>query len=76
MKDKKRTKVLFKLKKKVYDQNPGLKELIEALMVKVCAEEGASPEQVFFILLFCCYLYHNAYSRKNLSKSVEDKFFV
>ena len=47
-----RTKVLFKLKKKVHDQNPGLKELIEALMVKVCAEEGVSPEQVFFILLF------------------------
>ena len=52
MKDKKRTKVLFKLKKKVHDQNPGLKELIEALMVKVCAEEGVSPEQVFFILFF------------------------
>ena len=52
MKDKKRIEVLFKVKKKVHDQTPGLKELKEALMVKVCAEEGVSPEPVFFILLF------------------------
>ena len=76
MKDKKRTKVLFKLKKKVHDQNPGLKELIEALMVKVCAEEGVSPDRYFLFCFFCCYLYYNAYSRKNLNKSLEDKFFV
>ena len=52
MKDKKRIEVLFKVKKKVHDQTPGLKELKEALMVKVYAEEGVSAEQVFFILLF------------------------
>ena len=37
-------------------------------MIEVCGEEGVYPEQVF---LFCCFLYHNVYSRKNLSKSVE-----
>ena len=42
--------------------------MIDASMIEVCGEEGVYPEQVF---LFCCFLYHNVYSRKNLSKSVE-----
>ena len=74
MKDKKRTKVLFKLKKKVHDQNPGLKELIEALMVNVCAEEGVSPEQVFFLFCFSLAVVFIiiAILEKNLNKSDED----
>ena len=42
-----------------------MQKVIDMLMIEVCAEEGVSTEQVFFILLFlyCC-LYHNCYSRK------------
>ena len=42
--------------------------MIDVSMIEICAEEGVYPELVFFILLF---LYHNVYSRKNLSTSVE-----
>ena len=45
-----------------------MQEMIDASMIEICAEEGEYPELVFFILLF---LYHNVYSRKNLSTSVE-----
>ena len=45
-----------------------MQEMIDASVIEVCGEEGVYPEQVF---LFCCFLYHNVYSRKNLSKGVE-----
>ena len=62
MKDKKKLDVLLQVIKRIYDKNPEMQEMIGALMMEVCAEEGVSPEQVFF--LFCCCLYHNGYSRK------------
>ena len=52
MKDKKRTEILLKFIKKVYNENPDLQKLIDVSMVEVCAEEGVSNEQVFFLLLF------------------------
>ena len=41
-----------------------------ASMIEVCAEEGVSPEQLFFILLFlCCCLYQQAtQEKKNLKR--------
>ena len=74
MKDKKKLEVLLKVKQRVCDKNVGSKEAMDSSMVEVCTEEGVSPEQVFFIFLFlCCCLYHNGYSRKNLSKSAEER---
>ena len=52
MKDKKKLVVLLKVKQSVDHKNPGMQEAIDASVIKVCAEEGLSPEQVFFILLF------------------------
>ena len=47
--------------------------MIDASMIEVWAEEGTSPEQLSFILLFvCCCLYHHGYSKKNLNTSVGD----
>ena len=51
MKDKKKLEVLLKVKKRIFDKNPGMQHTIDASMTDVCAEEGISPEQVFFILL-------------------------
>ena len=64
----KKTEVLLKVIQRVYDKNPGMQKVIDALMKEVCAEEGVSPEYVCFILLLslCC---HNGYSRK---KSKQD----
>ena len=65
MKDKKKLEVLLKVIKRIYDKNPGTQEMIDASIIEVCAEEGVSPEQVFFILLFLCScLYHNDYSKE------------
>ena len=52
MKDKKKLVVLLKVIQSVYHKNSGMQEVIDASVIKVCAEEGVSPEQVFFILLF------------------------
>ena len=64
MKNKK-TEVLLKVIQRVYDKNPGMQKVIDGLMKEVFAEEGVSPEYVFFILLLslCC---HNGYSRKKI----------
>ena len=77
MKDKvknesnKRVKVLLKFIQKNCDKNPEVQEMIDASMIEVCAEEGVSPEQIFFILLFlCCCRYHNGYSRKKIKTRV------
>ena len=51
MKDKKKLEVLLKVIKRIYDKNPGTQEMIDASIIEVCAEEGVSPEQVFFVLL-------------------------
>ena len=48
MKDKKKLEVLIKIIKIIYDKNAGMQEMIDLLMMEVCAEEGISPEQVFF----------------------------
>ena len=60
---------LLKVITGIYNKNPGMQEMIDAWMIEVCTEEDESPELVF---LFCCCLYHSGYSRKNLSKSVEE----
>ena len=64
MKDNRRAKGLIKVIQRIYDKNPEMRQ-VYALMIEVCTEEGVSPEQVFFILLFlyCC-LYHNGYYRR------------
>ena len=65
--------MLLKFIQRVYDKNSGMQEVIDASMIEMCAEEGVSPKQVFFILLFlCCCLYHNGYPRENLRKSVQE----
>ena len=51
MKDKKKIKILWKVMKRICDQNPEMQEVIDVLMVQVCTEEGISAEHVFFILL-------------------------
>ena len=69
MKDNKRVKDLLEVTQRIYYKNPEIQELIDASMIGVSAEEGVSPGQVFFILLFvCCYLYHNDYSRKKIKR--------
>ena len=44
MKNKKTLEVLVKVIQRVYDKNPGMQKVIDALMKEVCAEEGVSPE--------------------------------
>ena len=51
MKDKKKLEVLLKVIKRIYDKNPGLQEMMDVSIVEVCAEEGISPEQVFFYFI-------------------------
>ena len=51
-----------------------MQEVIDTLMIEVCAEKSASPEQVFFIL---CFFFPAVFiimviQEKNLNKSVED----
>ena len=73
MKENKKSEVLLKFIQRVCDKNSGMQEVIDASMIEVSTEEGVSPKQVFFILLFLCYcLYHDGYPRKNLSKSVQE----
>ena len=67
MKDKKKLEVLLKFIQRTYDKNPKMQKVIDAPMIEVCAEDGVSPEQVFFILVFlCCCLYHNGSSIKKI----------
>ena len=68
MRDKKKLEMLPKVIPRIYDKNPDVQEVTE-----ICVEQGASPEQAFFVLFFlCCCVYHNGYSRKNRNQSVED----
>ena len=62
MNDNKGVKVLLKVIQRIYNKNPEIQEVIYASMIEVCAEEGISPEQVFFILFFLCCCH--GYSRK------------
>lgn len=52
MKDKKRFEILWKVIKKVYDENPKLQKFIDALIAEVWAEESVSPKQVCFYFDF------------------------
>lgn len=52
---------------RIYNNSPELQEVMDLLMIEVCAEESVPPEHVFFyIAIFCCCLYHNDYSRKKI----------
>ena len=52
MKDQKELEILLNVIQSIYDKNPEIQEVIDASMIKICAEEGVSPEQVFFIFTF------------------------
>ena len=52
MKHNKRAKVLLKVIQRIYDKNPEIQEVIDALMIEVCAVEGVSPEQVILYFTF------------------------
>ena len=57
MKDDKRIKVLLKFIQRIHDEYPVIQEVIDSRMIEIYAEEGASPEQIFFILLYLyCFL--------------------
>ena len=57
MKDDKRIKVLLKFIQRIHDEYPVIQEVIDSWMIEIYAEEGASPEQTFFILLYLyCFL--------------------
>ena len=62
--------MLLQVMQIVYDKNPGMREVIDASMIEVYAEEDVSPEQDFFILLLS--LSQRLLKKKNLSKSVEE----
>ena len=49
MKDKKKLEALLKVIKQTYIKNPEMQKVIDASMIGVCAQEGISPKQVFFI---------------------------
>ena len=49
MKNNKRVKVLLNVIQLIYDKNPQIQGVIDASMTEVCAGEGVSPEQVFFV---------------------------
>ena len=52
MKDKKKFEVLLKVLQNFFNENPKIQEVIDVSMVEIRAEEGVSPEQVLFFLLF------------------------
>ena len=52
MKDKKKFEVLLKVLQNFFNENPKMQEVIDVSMVEIRAEEGVSPEQVLFFLLF------------------------
>ena len=62
--------MLLQVMQIVYDKNPEMREVIDASMIEVCAEEDVSPEQGFFILSLS--LSQRLLKKKNLSKSVEE----
>ena len=67
IKDKNRPEALLKFMQRIYNNSPELQEVMDLLMIEVCAEENVPPEHVFFyIAIFCCCLYHNDYSRKKI----------
>ena len=50
-----------------------MQEVIDVLMIKLCAEEGASPQKVFFyFVFFAVFFIILAILEKNLNKSVGD----
>ena len=52
MKDNKRVKVLLKVIQRVYNKNPEMQEAIKVLIIEVSAEEGVSPQHIFFYFAF------------------------
>ena len=52
MKDKKKFEVLLKVLQNFFNENPKIQEVTDVSMVEIRAEEGVSPEQVLFFLLF------------------------
>ena len=52
MKDKKEFEVLLKVLQNFFNENPKTQEVIDVSMAEIRAEEGVSPEQVLFFLLF------------------------
>ena len=57
IKDNERVKVLLKVIQRIFDKNPEIQEVIDASIIEVCAEEGVSPEQVYFYFVFSFLLY-------------------
>ena len=49
MKYKKGIEILLKVIGRVYSKNPGMQTLIDKSMIDTCKQEGASPEQDFFL---------------------------
>ena len=52
MKDNKRVKVSLNAIQRTYDKNPEIQEMIDASMIEVYTEHGASPEKEIFIFVF------------------------
>ena len=50
MKDKKKFEILLKAINRIYNENCEFHELIDAIIIDVCTEEGALPEQFFLRL--------------------------
>ena len=61
MKDNKRVKLLLKVIKRIYDQNPEMQKVIDGLTIKVCADKGVSPEPVFFYFDFLAVFFMMSY---------------
>ena len=72
MKDRKRVKVLLKVIKRVYYQNPNMQKVIKVFMVEVNTEEVVSCEQVFFLLLFFLFFFFFFSIMSYSNKWVED----
>ena len=51
MKDKNKLEVLVKVIQRAYAKSPGMQEVTYPSVIELYAEEGVSPEQLFFIFL-------------------------
>ena len=52
MTDNKRVKVSLNAIQRTYDKNPEIQEMIDASMIEVYTEHGASHEKEIFIFVF------------------------
>ena len=52
MEDKKKLKVLLKVIQIICNETPEMQEVIDVLMIEVCAQESISLEQVFVYFAF------------------------